>query len=93
MAYNENRVSTPVRVVFDASSITKTGLSLNDILAKGIKSLNSLVEIFLSFRIHAFVLHTDIKMYNRIKLRTEDWTYQRYWCNPTLDPIFFLWRK
>ena len=94
VAYNENSVSTPVRVVFDASSITKTGLSLNDILAKGIKSLNSLVEIFLRFRIHAFVIHTDIKkMYNRIKLRIEDWTYQRYWWSLTLDPKFFPMEK
>ena len=88
VAYNENSVSTPVRVVFDASSITKSGLSLNDLLAKGIKSLNSLVEIFLRFRMHIVAIHTDIKkMYNRIKLRTEDWTYQRYWWNPTLDPV------
>ena len=88
VAYNENSVSTPVRVVFDASSITKSGLSLNDVLAKGIKSLNSLVEIFIRFRMHNVVIHTDIKkMYNRIKLRIEDWTYQRYWWHPTLDPL------
>ena len=32
-------------------------------------------------------IHTDLKkMYNSIKLRPEHWTYQRYWCHPTLDP-------
>ena len=84
---NENSVSTPTRIVFDASSITKSGYSLNDILAKGIKSLNSLLEIFIAFRLRFVAVHSDVKkMYNRIKLRPEHWTYQRYWWHPTLDP-------
>ena len=32
---NENSLSTPIRLVFDASMATKSGYSLNDIVAKG----------------------------------------------------------
>ena len=72
-------MTTPVRLVFDASSITKSGYSLNDVLAKGIKSLNSLLHIFIAFRFRIVAVHTDMKkMYNTIKLRPEHWTFQRY---------------
>jgi hypothetical protein len=85
--FNENSVTTPVRLVLDASSVTKSGYSLNDILAKGIKSLNSLLHIFIAFRVRVVAVHTDMKkMYNTIKLRPEHWTFQRYWWHPTLDP-------
>jgi len=35
-----NSVSTPCRIVFDASQATSSGYSLNDILAKGKNNLN-----------------------------------------------------
>ena len=67
---NEGSISTPIRVVFDASSSTSSGYSLNDILAKGINSMNSLVQIIIRFCSYAVAVHTDIKqMYNVIKLR------------------------
>ena len=59
--FNENSISTPVRVVFDASSISRSGYSLNDLLAKGINSINSLLKIFLRFRCAPVAVHTDIK--------------------------------
>ena len=59
--YNENSASTPVRIVFDASSVSRSGYSLNDLLAKGINSLNSLLEIFIRFRCSAVALHADIE--------------------------------
>ena len=37
-----NSISTPCRVVFDASQATSSGYSLNDILAKGRNNLNKL---------------------------------------------------
>ena len=87
VVHNENSTTTPTRIVFDASSVTKTGYSLNDILAKGINSLNSLLEIFLRWRCVTVAMHTDIKkMYNVVKLKPEHWTYQRYLWHPTLDP-------
>ena len=41
----DNSVSTPCRIVFDASQSTDTGFSLNDVLAKGRNNMNKLQEI------------------------------------------------
>jgi len=58
-------ISTPCRVVFDGSMPTKSGFSLNDIVAKGRNNMNKLLEIFLRWRGHRIGFHTDIqKMYN-----------------------------
>ena len=85
--HNENSTTTPVRIVFDASSVSRSGYSLNDILAKGINSMNSMLGIFLRFRCNITAVHTDVtKMYNVIKLKPEHWTYQRYKWHKTLDP-------
>ena len=87
IAENENSVSTPVRLVFDASAIDEeTGYSLNCLVAKGIKSLNSMYEIYIRFRCFAVALHTDVKkMYNHIKLKSEDWRFQLYFWQKDLD--------
>ena len=45
--WKENSLSTPCSVVFDASSNTDSGFSLNDILVKGRNNMNKLVEIFI----------------------------------------------
>ena len=84
--HNANSTTTPVRIVFDASSTTDSGYSLNDILAKGANSMNLLLHIFIRFRSAHIGLHTDItKMYNVVKLKPEDWTFQRYLWEETLD--------
>ena len=82
-----NSVSTPCRVVFDASQATSSGFSLNDLLAKGRNNLNKLQEIVIHWSIHRISIHTDVrKMYNTVKLDPADWCYQRYiWCE-NLDP-------
>ena len=85
--WKQNSISTPCRVVFDASQITNTGYSLNDVIAKGRNNMNKLVEIVLRWMTHQVAFHTDIqKMYNSIKLRQEDWCYQRYIWQQDLDP-------
>ena len=79
-------LTTPTRLVFDASQPTDSGYSFNDIVAKGKNSLNALVEIFLKWRCHLVAYHTDVRtMYNCIRLR-EDWCYQRYLFQEDLDP-------
>ena len=79
--------STPCRPVFDASQPTASGVSLNDIVAKGTNMLNILVEIFLRWRLHRFAFHCDIqKMYNAVKLNKEHWCLQRYLFQNELDP-------
>ena len=67
--WNENSLSTPCRLVFDASQANDQGYSLNDILAKGNNSLNKLVEILIRWTTHKVAFHTDIqKMYNTVQL-------------------------
>ena len=85
--WKQNSISTPCRVVLDASQITNTGYSLNNVIAKGRNNMNKLVEIVLRWMTHQVAFHTDIqKMYNSIKLRQEDWCYQRYIWQQDLDP-------
>ena len=85
--WKQNSISTPCRVVFDASQITNTGYSLNDVIAKGRNDMNKLVQIVLRWMTHLVAFHADIqKMYNSVKLRQEDWCYQRYIWQQDLDP-------
>ena len=80
-------ISTPCRVVFDASHPTRSGTSLNDILAKGTNNLNKLQEILLRWSIRRVGLHTDVsKMYNTIKLDPIHWPFQRYIWQDDLEP-------
>ncbi|XP_018364358.1 PREDICTED: uncharacterized protein LOC108762054 [Trachymyrmex cornetzi] len=78
----EESVSTKLRVVFDASSPTTTGKSLNDCLMIGPTIQTELFEILLRFRQHPYVLIGDIvKMYRQIMIQPE---HRRYQC--------ILWR-
>ena len=87
--WKENSVSTPCRLVFNASLPTDTGTSLNDILAKGTNNMNVLVEIFIRWRSHQCAFHTDVqKMYNSVLLDKEYWCYQRYIWQESLDLCF-----
>lgn len=80
-------VSTPCRIVFDASMATPSGFSLNDILAKGKNGLNKLQEIVIRWSSHQIGIHTDIsKMYNTVRLDQQDWCLQRYVWQKDLDP-------
>ncbi|MEO1895331.1 MAG: hypothetical protein ABGX32_03585, partial [Methylococcales bacterium] len=84
--WNENSISTPCRLVFDASQTMKDSCSLNDILAKGTNNMNKLVEIFIRWSIRPCAFHTDIqKMYNAVKLDRSHWNYQLYLWNDYFD--------
>ena len=90
--WNTNSLSTPCRLVFDASQITPSGNSLNSTLAKGRNNMNKLVEILIRWLIHRFAFHTDVrKMYNTVKLDQQFWNYQLYLWHDQLsvshDPI------
>ncbi|XP_076230305.1 uncharacterized protein LOC143176843, partial [Nomia melanderi] len=70
--------TTRVRVVFDASAKTSTGISLNDTLLNRPQLQQSLYKIFRRFRSHTYVLTADIdKMIRQIRLHPEDRIYQR----------------
>ena len=86
VVWKTTSVSTPCRVVFDASHPTPSGYSLNDILAKGKNGLKKLQEILIRFSIHHVGIHSDVrKMYNTIKLNENYWGYQRYVWQENLD--------
>ena len=77
VAFSKNSVSTPCRPVFNASSVTASGYSLNDLLPKGRNNLNKLVQIFILWLTFWCAYCTDIqKMYNTIRLVPEHWCYQ-----------------
>ena len=77
--WKPNSIPTPCRVVFGTSSLTDSGYSLNSILAKGTNGRNKLVEIMIRWYTHKSAFHTDVtKMYNTIKLREDQWYFQRY---------------
>ncbi len=80
-------LSTPCRMVFDASSRTSTGYSLNCILAKGSNMLATLVNLLIQFRVGASAFTADVQMaYNAVELEPEFLKYQKYlWCED-LDP-------
>ena len=85
--WNGNSVSTPCRMVFHASMPTSSGLSINNILAKGSNNMNKLVEIVIRWFIKRVGFHTDIsKMYNTLQLRDIHWMYQMYLWHNELNP-------
>ncbi|XP_059222522.1 uncharacterized protein LOC131996725 [Stomoxys calcitrans] len=70
--------TTKVRVVFNASCPTSSGVSLNDILHTGPALQNDLVLLLLRWRFYRFVFCADIqKMYRQIKVHPKDTCYQR----------------
>ena len=84
--WKPNSISTPCRLVFDASQPTGSGFSLNSILAKGTNGMNRLVDIFVRWFVQRVAFHTVVaKMYNTIKLAEEDWCFQRYLWNDSLN--------
>ncbi|KAL0840413.1 hypothetical protein ABMA28_015670 [Loxostege sticticalis] len=69
---NLEKSTTPLRVVFDASCQTASGLSLNDILHKGTINQDKLSHILLRFRLHKYVINADIcKMFCCILINAE----------------------
>ncbi|XP_063981078.1 uncharacterized protein LOC135164551 [Diachasmimorpha longicaudata] len=74
----ESSETTKVRVVFDASAKTSTGISLNDTLLVGPTILNPIFEQVLRFRVHRYVITADIeKMYRQILVHPEDRQFQK----------------
>ena len=85
--WNENSLSTPCRLVFDASQSTIGNHSLNSLLAKGVNGMNNLVQILIRWTCKPFVFHTDIqKMYNAVHLDKNHWRYQMYLWDDNLNP-------
>jgi len=78
-----------IRVVFDASATSSSGVSLNDCLVTGPKLQTEIGEVLLRNRLHKFVFTADItKMYRQIRLHEEDRVYQHIlWRNSPSDEV------
>lgn len=85
--YNEGSISTPCRMVFDASSKTPGGDSLNGVLAKGQNRLSKLQHLLIRFRREREAVTADISMaYNGTKLRPEHYKFQKYLWKQEMQP-------
>lgn len=75
---NPSSETTKLRVVFDGSCKSSTGVSLNDILMVGPTVQQELISILLQFRTFKFVFTADfIKMYRQILVDPEQTRLQR----------------
>lgn len=73
-----NALTSKLRVVFDASTRSESGVSLNHKLMVGPVLQDTLFELLLKFRIHQYVLTADLEiMYRQILVREQDRDLQR----------------
>lgn len=81
--WKKNSPTIKLRVVFNGSSRTTAGVSLNNILHVGAKLQADLIDVLLQFRLFQYVFSADIeKMYKQIKVHQDDQKYQRiFWIN------------
>lgn len=78
-----DHLTTKTRIVFDISSKTSSGLSLNDVLHTGPTLFKGLFDLLIMFRLFPHVVSADLrKMFLSIFVHPEDRKYQR-----------FLWRE
>ncbi|XP_053990216.1 uncharacterized protein LOC128882594 [Hylaeus volcanicus] len=66
--------TTALRVVFNGSSSTSSGYSLNDLLHAGPNLMLNIADLLICIRRYKHLFATDItKMYRRIKVHSDDW--------------------
>jgi hypothetical protein len=87
--FKEDSTTTKLRVVFDGSAKTLSGLSLNDVQMVGPPLQNDLFNILLRFRQHRFVIKTDIeKMYRQVLIEDNQKQYQKiFWRSDVSQPV------
>ena len=87
--YKQSSTSTKIRVVFDGSAISSTGISLNQILQVGPTIQPTLVNLLLKFRTYPVALSADVsKMYREVELAPADRDLHRYiWRHTPEEPI------
>lgn len=74
----DSSLTTRLRVVFNASSLTSNSTSLNDHLLQGPKLQTDLFAVILRWRQYRYVYAADIaKMYRQILIDRRDTDYQR----------------
>lgn len=66
-----------IRVVFDGSAPSSSGLSLNDVLCVGPKLQTDISDLLLMCRTRKFMFTADlVKMFRQVRIRDEDCVYQ-----------------
>ncbi|XP_035898857.1 uncharacterized protein LOC118506181 [Anopheles stephensi] len=87
--FKADSTTTKCRVVFDASSKSSTGVSLNDTLMVGPTIQQDATSILLRFRTRAVALTADVaKMYRQVLVHPTDRSLQRIlWRNSPNEPI------
>ena len=87
--FKDDSTTTKLRVVFDASAKSQSGVSLNDILHTGATVQSDLFSILLRYRFHRFVISGDIaKMYRQIALDDSVRDFHRIlWRNDKNEPL------
>ncbi|GFV96762.1 integrase catalytic domain-containing protein [Trichonephila clavipes] len=86
------KLTTKLRIVFNGSSPTTTGISLNDILLKG-EVKGRVFETISRFRRHKFAFTTDIqKMYRQILINPDQQDLQRIIWKHGLDAEILTYR-
>ena len=80
-------ISTPARPTFNASKNTPKGTNLNDVLAKGIPNLVSLLQMILGWVAGPKAICGDIsQFYNCVLLDPNHLPYQRFLFKSHMDP-------
>lgn len=85
----KDKITSKIRVVFNASTITTSGNSLNDKLMVGPCIQENLFNIIVRFRTFQYVLTADIAMmYRQIEMSKDDRSLQSIlWRRDTNEPI------
>lgn len=75
---NENSLTTRLRVVFDGSCPSSSGISVNDLQLVGPTVQSDLFTILIRFRQHLVAFSADVqKMYRQILVRPDERRFQR----------------
>ena len=88
-AVYKDSATTPLRVVFDGSMKTTSGVSLNYQLLIGPTEYSPLNDVLIRFCRYPYVRTTDVsKMYRAVGLAEEDRDYHRFlWTQKPTDPV------
>lgn len=74
----ESSTTTRLRVVFNASAKTASGVSLNDTLMVGRILQDNIIDIILRFRLPVIAITADLqKMYRQVLVHPDDRDFQR----------------
>lgn len=88
-----NSTTTQLRVVFNASSKTSSGKSLNDLMYSGPNLQKNLMSLILNWRRYKFVLTADVeKMFRMIMVRKTDRHLQSIIWRDSSDESFYTYQ-